>query len=265
MMTICNKFLFLLFPLLALQIFVFLFWGAQGLLWSTFVLLNSHLFLAIFVYKDISLFFEANLFKGKDYWNFLNRAEQLCKNRPNGLPQFWITEHQTSFLAFYGFRKLNIVVSRNWLDSFSEEEQMALLEYAISCFDTSNFPLLQNLLMFYMYVSFSLVTVITSFFNLLTGVFVSPLNAPHRRNWLLISMSIFWSRVFKLLGLKKFFKENRKGINSKILKQALWKQETFFQTLPLNSPPFLLMNYITHPLTRNCYHKYIKLHPRVTS
>ncbi|MCB0412736.1 MAG: M48 family metalloprotease [Bdellovibrionales bacterium] len=241
--------------------------GRPGLLWGVGLaaLLNT----LVYFYSDLKLdkIFRGRIVDGQDPWGLIEMTRQMSSKARIEIPLVVIL-NVPGYQAFATGKSTShnkIFVTEDLLKNFDKEELQAVIAYLVANIknqDTISFGVASLL---------SGVILSTSLFldKKFSWIFSSNLYKKVSQSqggiltWLLAPLASVIVRIS--ISRENYFKTDALAVswldNPKAYARALWKLESYTQTMPIRVPLDTAHMFIVNPLTKNAKTRYFRIQP----
>lgn len=239
----------------------------EGVLWALVISLGINAFIYLFMETQVLSNFSGEIIEGQDPWGLTSSLKELSQKARIIKPQIIVLKNNSpqTFLLSKNWKNSHIIITTGMLERFNEADLKAILAYCVATIkrqDSFAQLVASAFISFLIWIS----QVFDYIYRWLLGVkniepfvhnypftyFVSPLA------FIFLKLLIKKSDYLKTDSLASSYLEAPQN-----LAIALWKLQSYSQTLPMKIPPYLAHGFIVNPLTSRGWTRYFHVQPAV--
>ncbi len=245
-------------------------WGRNGLLWSFAFVFCIHSFFFFMGELKIKNHFPTEPLEGRDSWGVYEIIERLVKRNRLETPAIFVipTDHCQSFALARNFSANEIYLTQGLLNLLSKDELEGIISLQlvnIKLKNTQAFTLMGSLAAVFLYLSYKVDLLFSWLFSKKSHDAVVN-NQGGMMTWFFATfLHLLFQMVFKTKDSLEADKMAAEIIGSpESLAAALWKVESYSQTMPLKVPLHFTHYFVVNPQYGTRFQHNFEIQPSIT-
>lgn len=241
--------------------------GREGVLWSIVISLSIIAFIYFYVESYVLNGFSGELIEGQDSWGVMSDLKELAHKARIGLPKLIIIQNSSPqvFLLSKNWNHSHILITSGFLHRLNQSDKKAILAYCVASIkrqDTFGHLVATVLTSFLLKVA----QLFDHFYRWLLGI---KSTETYAHNYPITYLSAPIAKIILTSIIRKNDYLNADALASSYLENpndlanALWKLQSYSQTLPMIIPAYLAHGFIVNPLTPKGWTRYFLVQPAV--